>query len=268
MAEGEFEFDALRQLLHAMGPVTVAVSGGVDSMTLAALAHRTAPGVSMVHATSPAVPDEATVRVRDWALRDGWDLQVVEAGEFADPNYRANPANRCFFCKTNLYGAIRALGDKQIVSGANMDDLKEYRPGLDAARDAAVRHPYIESGVDKAAVRRLSASLGMGDIADLPSSPCLSSRVETGISIEPQALRNIHSVERLVVSRLAAATVRCRLRAAGIVVELDPQSLQGLTPGDQDELATAIRGIWIDEVKRPITFAPYRTGSAFLVVRQ
>ncbi|MDP9044572.1 MAG: adenine nucleotide alpha hydrolase [Pseudomonadota bacterium] len=251
-----------------MGPLVVAVSGGVDSLTLAVLAHRTRRDVSMVHAVSPAVPVEATARVREWAAREGWQLQIVDAGEFGDSNYRANPANRCFFCKTHLYDAIGALSERQIVSGANLDDLKEYRPGLEAAKAHGVRHPYVESHIDKAGVRRLSASLGLGSVADLPSSPCLSSRVETGIAIDPQALRNIHAVERLVAQRIAPATVRCRLRAAGIVVELDPASLRSLADADRDGLVTDIRSVWVEAAPRPISFAPYRTGSAFLVVRE
>ncbi|MBE7248946.1 MAG: adenine nucleotide alpha hydrolase, partial [Actinomycetospora chiangmaiensis] len=111
----------LETVLAELGPVAVAVSGGVDSLTLATLAHRLAPGAAlMVHAVSPAVPEEATARVRAEGAREGWSLRVIEAGEFADPAYRANPVNRCFFCKTNLYGAIRAETDRQILSGANL----------------------------------------------------------------------------------------------------------------------------------------------------
>ncbi|MEG9526345.1 MAG: adenine nucleotide alpha hydrolase, partial [Hyphomicrobiales bacterium] len=85
----------LESVLAGLGPVAVAVSGGVDSLTLATLAHRLAPGAAlMVHAVSPAVPAEATARVRAEAAREGWDLRVIEAGEFADPAYRANPVNR------------------------------------------------------------------------------------------------------------------------------------------------------------------------------
>lgn len=255
---------ALEQLLQSAGPLAVAVSGGVDSLTLAVLAHRVTADALMVHATSPAVPPEATARVRDRAAQEGWRLEVVDAGEFDDPDYRANPVNRCFYCKTNLYGAVRRISPRQIVSGANLDDLAEYRPGLDAAREHAVRHPYVEAGVTKAAVRRLAAELGLGSIADLPSSPCLSSRVETGIAIDPQALANIHAVERLVGEALAPRTVRCRLRAEGIVVELDGETLEALLVAGTDLMADRIRGAWVDAVERPIRFARYRTGSAFL----
>jgi pyridinium-3,5-biscarboxylic acid mononucleotide sulfurtransferase len=258
----------LDAILSEIGPVAVAVSGGVDSLTLATAAH--AHGALMVHAVSPAVPEEATARVRAEAGRRGWDLAVIEAGEFADPAYRRNPVNRCFFCKTNLYGAIRTRTDRPIVSGANLDDLGEYRPGLDAARAYAVRHPYVEAGMDKAAVRALARDLGLGAVAELPAAPCLSSRVETGIAIEPGTLRFVHAVERLVGAALgggggAGRAVRCRVRAAGIVVELDPQSLAALSDDDRSALreriaAEAEEGL----AAAPVAFAPYRTGSAFL----
>ncbi|MGU3360052.1 adenine nucleotide alpha hydrolase [Methylobacterium sp. M6A4_1b] len=260
--------DALREI----GPLAVAVSGGVDSLTLAETAHRLlgADRALMVHAASPAVPAEATLRVRDVAARAGWSLRVVEAGEFADPNYRANPVNRCFFCKTNLYGTIRRVTDRTMVSGANLDDLGEYRPGLDAARMHGVRHPYVEAGLDKAAVRALARDLGLGAVAELPAAPCLSSRVETGIRIEPETLAFIHAVEGLVSRTLDAApgprrAVRCRVRAAGIVVELDPDSLAALDVSRRSVLAAEIRaGAPPNLPEAPVRFMAYRTGSAFL----
>ncbi|MGT2481675.1 adenine nucleotide alpha hydrolase [Methylobacterium oryzae CBMB20] len=261
----------LESVLAGLGPVAVAVSGGVDSLTLATLAHRRAPGATLVvHAVSPAVPEEATARVRAEGAREGWDLRVIEAGEFADPAYRANPVNRCFFCKTNLYGAVRRITDRQILSGANRDDLGEYRPGLEAAREHGVRHPYVEAGFDKDAVRRLARELGLGAVAELPAAPCLSSRVETGIAIEPETLGFIHAVERLVGGALDAGAgakraVRCRVRAEGVVVELDPGSLASLDAGSRAELGAGIRAIAPPRLAGLVRFAPYRVGSAFLV---
>lgn len=257
--------DALRTILSGLDRVAVAVSGGVDSLTLAAVAHQVlGRRATMHHATSPAVPPEATRRTKALAAAHGWGLDVFDAGEFADPRYRANPVNRCFFCKMNLYAAIGTRTEAQVVSGTNLDDLGDYRPGLDAARDHGVRHPFVEAGVTKAMVRRLAAELGLGEVAELPASPCLSSRVETGIAIEAPVLAMIDATETRLRSLLNPRTVRCRVRAQAVVVELDPDTLAGLDrePVRAEVAALAARA----GLSLPVSFAPYRTGSAFLRV--
>ena len=121
----------LRELTRVLNheipaPVAVAVSGGVDSMTLAYVAHHVlGHQATMYHAVSPAVPEEATRRVRSYAQSNGWHLKVISAGEFEDSEYVANPVNRCFYCKTNLYGSIAAHTEGSIVSGTNLDDLSD-----------------------------------------------------------------------------------------------------------------------------------------------
>src|SRR5262249_24880781 len=121
----------LEAILANLPSLAIAVSGGVVSMSLAHAAHRVGgPRLLVVHALPPSVPAQAAVRVRDHANRFGWRLTEVDAGEFADPEYRANPVNRCYFCKTNLYARIAHVTEGPIASGANLDDLGDYRPGL------------------------------------------------------------------------------------------------------------------------------------------
>jgi uncharacterized protein len=256
----------LATVLHSLAPVAIAVSGGIDSLTLASFAHRTlGPGrATMHHATSPAVPAEATERTAALAARHAWSLDIFDAGEFADPSYRANPINRCFFCKTSLYAAIAARTPHQILSGTNTGDLGEYRPGLDAARAHHVRHPFVEAGFDKPSIRRLAAELGLGRLAALPAAPCLASRVETGIRIEGPILALVHATENLVAATLSPATIRCRIRRAGIVIELDEPTLHRLSPDDRETLAARIAALAPGAAATPIAFAVYRTGSAFL----
>jgi uncharacterized protein len=244
--------------------LAIAVSGGVDSMTLAAFAHRLRHsggigGVEMIHAVSPAVPPAATERVRARAARDGWRLMVTGTGEFDDPRYRNNPVNRCYFCKTNLYDRIRAVTAGAIASGANLDDLGDYRPGLLAAAERAVVHPYIEAGMDKAAVRALARQLGLDEVAELPAQPCLASRVETGIAIDPVDLAFIDLVEtRLAAEAPAGIALRCRVTHAGIAIEA------GADPNAAASLADLAANLCREHGRHLVGIGPYRRGAMFV----
>jgi len=259
-------FDALARVVDQLRDVAVAVSGGVDSLTLASIVHRRIPArAAMFHAVSPAVPEEATRRVQALAQQQGWVLKLIDAGEFSDAQYRANPVNRCFYCKTSLYGAIAPHTRAQIVSGTNLDDLGEYRPGLEAAKKYAVRHPFVEAGVDKAAVRSLARRLGLGEISELPAAPCLSSRIETGIAIDPDMLKLVHETEKLVADALRPDTVRCRVRASGVVVELDDAALAAASQVQRNDLSARITELFgKGGFDYAVMFAPYRVGSAFV----
>ncbi len=252
----------LLAVLDAAGPLAIAVSGGVDSMTLGVLAGRragTAPLI--VHAVSPAVPPEATARVRRHAALEHWELCVGDAGEFADPTYRANPVDRCFYCKTSLYGFIAGLTDRRIASGTNLDDLGDYRPGLRAADDHDVLHPYVEAGMTKAMVRALARALALTDIAELPAAPCLASRIATGLAVTEPRLTFVHLIEREVQQALSPAVVRCRIFPSGVVVQLDPAALARVS----DSLGASLTKLCSAHgYRQALRFLPYRQGSAFL----
>lgn len=256
----------LQTILCELDAISIAVSGGVDSMTLSVVAGRAlGERAEMFHAVSPAVPPQATDRVRRYADLEGWRLRIIDAGEFGDEDYMRNPVNRCFYCKTNLYGAVRAETSNTIASGTNLDDLGDYRPGLEAAAEHGVRHPFVEAGIDKETVRAIARILQLDDLAELPAAPCLSSRVETGIEIESAVLHAINAVELYLTRTVQPETVRCRVRGEGVVVELDAATLSALSDGQRVEIANHVREL-CREVKheQPVRFAPYRMGSAFV----
>ena len=258
-------------LLAEMREISVAVSGGIDSVTLAMLATQT-PNVSvqMYHAVSPAVPSQATDRVKQLARDYGWNLKILDAHEFADEDYLSNPVNRCFYCKTNLYKAISIVTEEVILSGANVDDLSDYRPGLDAAKNAQVRHPFVETHTDKEMVRAIAKYIGLGELSELAASPCLSSRVETGIRIDPELLPLINESERLIKQFVSPEpkTVRCRLRATGIVIELDGGSLSILTTQEERSLKGLINEVFEKRGYRySVSFEAYKLGSAFIHIQ-
>lgn len=248
--------ERLAEALARHETLTLAVSGGGDSMTLAHVAHSVlGHHVRMVHAMSPAVPALATRRVREHAARAGWRLDIVDAGEFDDPRYRANPVNRCFFCKSNLYSTIAGLTEGRIASGTNLNDLGDFRPGLQAAEQWRVLHPYVEAGLDKSAVYALARELRLGDLAALPAQPCLASRIETGIAVTADDLAFVDLVETLVRAELGpSATVRCRITHAGVIVETEASVLPAV------DLAHVCR----DSGRVYLGHRPYRRGAAFL----
>lgn len=203
----------------------VACSGGIDSLVLSVLAHRGAPTSTVIaHTVTPAVPGDGTARVVEYAAREGWDLRIVRSDEFGDEEYLANPVDRCYHCKRNLYDAVGelvadALPDAVVLSGANLDDLGEYRPGLAAASERSVRHPFVEAEVTKSEIRAIARQLDLGD-ADLPASPCLASRLYTGTRVTPARLRAIEAGEALVRERTGISVVRCRVSEDSVLVEV------------------------------------------------
>ena len=241
-------------------------------MTLAFVANRVNPDTQMFHALSPAVPAQATDRVRDYAERLGWQLNLIDAGEINDPAYLANPANRCYFCKTNLYDTVTFHTELTVVSGTNTDDLGDYRPGLIAAEEHEVRHPFVEAGISKEMLRGIAGHFELNDLKDLPAAPCLSSRVTTGIEIDADMLPVINDAEQALWEHhqlnIPVKGVRCRIRPDTIAIEIE-------SPADIDDSADyaveaqgIVRNLFNEagysEYTSEISIEPYDRGSAFL----
>jgi uncharacterized protein len=258
---------SLLQTLCRERRLGIAVSGGVDSVTLAVFAWglRASHGldVTLFHATSAAVPRKARNTLAGLAEERGLEVVVVDAGELDDPAYARNPVDRCYFCKSHLFDAIRARFDGVICTGANLDDLDDHRPGRRAAAERGVREPFVDAGFTKDDVRALARALGLPDIAEMPASPCLSSRVETGVPIDADLLFVIDAVEG-ALRPLSSSNLRCRVRARDVVIEHD-----GLDEAAARVIAMPLlvkaRDVLGDRVD-DLVFARYRRGSAFLRV--
>jgi pyridinium-3,5-biscarboxylic acid mononucleotide sulfurtransferase len=233
--------DRLLEVLRGLGRAAVAFSGGIDS-TVVAQAARLALGDAAVAVTadSPSVPRREVAEARKLAARIGIRHVVIPTEEFADPDYVRNDGTRCYHCKSELYSRIEdllpELGADVICSGANLDDQGDYRPGLKAAAEHAVRHPLQEAGFAKADVRELARHWGL-PTWDKPASPCLSSRLAPGLAVTPERTARVEAAEAYL-RRLGYRELRVRLHEgelARIEVPLDalprladPQYREGL----------------------------------------
>jgi uncharacterized protein len=191
--------EKLRSLLDDMASVLVCYSGGVDSAFVLAIAHEVlgnkCVGMTAVSPSLAPFEKEAAIAI---AKQIGARHELVESHEIDDPSYRANASDRCFHCKSELYRVTADMlpkwGLSFAVNGTNIDDLGDYRPGLEAARQAGVRSPLVECGFRKEDVRRCAALVGLS-IWDKPASACLSSRIPYGTEVTRERLAQIAMLE-------------------------------------------------------------------------
>ena len=191
--------ERLLEILRGYGRLAVAYSGGVDSAVVAKAAQVALGDATIaVTAVSDSLASGELEEATELAKKIGIKHRVIRTEEFADPNYLRNSSDRCYFCKSELYGRLESLmgplGVDAIASGANMDDQGDHRPGMKAAGEHGVRHPLQEAGLTKDHVRQLAKAWDL-PTWDKPATPCLSSRIAYGEAVTPERVKMIDAAE-------------------------------------------------------------------------
>ena len=240
--------DKLINTLRQYGRVAVAYSGGIDSTVVAQAAHDgLGDSAIAVTAVSDSLATGELEEARELASRIGIRHRVIRTEEFADPNYLRNQPDRCYFCKSELYGRLSGLlgelGVDVIASGANTDDLGDHRPGMRAASENGVRHPLQECGLGKDDVRALAKAWGL-PTWDKPATPCLSSRIAYGEEVTPERVRMIDQAEQWLRQR-GMRLLRVRYHKGDLArVEVPLSELAHLVnPEVRNAMVTAFRAL-------------------------
>jgi len=256
---------SLAAWLCARGRVAIGYSGGVDSAYLAVVARRVlgATNALAIIGRSASYPAEQWATARQVAESFGIEVLELDTDELNDPRYAANPSNRCFFCKTELWSKLVPLAHERgfttVVDGTNADDLGDYRPGAQAAREHAVASPLADLGFTKAEIRERSRALGIPTWSQ-PSSPCLSSRLPYGTSVTPQRLGQVEQAERALRALGITDDLRVRYHDDLARVELSRAALAvWLEPANLAELRNAVQSAGFARVA--LDLRGFRSGS-------